>query len=465
MDPTASAQTLFLQSTQQLAAGDTRAAEASLRRALTLDPLLAEAHANLAWLLDAQQQSEAALQHYQRAVFLQPDNVQIRVNLAALLTELGAQEPAVAHCLHALALQADNPAAWTNLGALQALAGQDAEAETSLRQALQLDPNRAKAHFNLASLLLRKGRFAEGWEHLEWRPGVAARGAQIASAAWQGEPLQGRSILVGFDAGHGDLIQFCRYLPQLKAAGAGRVGLLCHPALARLMQTLAGLDAVLPFDQAWARDGWDCWTAAMSLPRLFGTRLETIPAPIPYLGVPPDARRQWAQTLAQRGLGPGLRVGLVWQGNPQFQNDARRSLATLELLAPLWQVAGLQFVSLQKGPGAQQARQCALPLLNLDEALHDFADTAAVLQQLDLLISVDTAVAHLAGALGTACWVLLPAYMTDWRWLEQRSDSPWYPQGMRLVRQQAGESWDAVLQRLLPELVAWAAWAGEKRQG
>jgi hypothetical protein len=202
-------------------------------------------------------------------------------------------------------------------------------------------------------------------------------------------------------------------------------------------------------------EGWDCWTPMLSLPLHCGTRLNSIPATLPYLQAMPERRARWQARLPTQGL----RVGLVWKGNPRFENDADRSLSGLELLAPLGAVAGVQFISLQKGEGEDQARHppAGLSLLHLGSEIEDFADTAAIVAGLDLVICVDTAVAHLAGALGRPCWVLLPHYKTDWRWLEGRSDSPWYPGLLRLFRQGPGEDWTAVVEEVRLALADWAA--------
>jgi hypothetical protein len=237
--------------------------------------------------------------------------------------------------------------------------------------------------------------------------------------------------------------------------GAASLTLLCHPGLKRLFATLAGVDEVLSLADAVPAAGWDFWTPPMSLPYFCRTRLHSIPAPIPYLAAEPQRLARWRTLLPASAL----RVGLVWRGNPRFENDADRSLPSLELLVPLAKVAGVSFVSLQKGPGEDEARcpPAGLELLALGDAIGDFADTAAIISQFDLLISVDTAVAHLAGALGTPCWLLLPDYRTDWRWLTGRSDSPWYPQTMRLFRQPAGAGWPPVVAAVAEALALWAA--------
>ncbi|HOE42336.1 MAG TPA: hypothetical protein PLB25_12005 [Rhodoferax sp.] len=448
--PDPGAATLFMQSSVVLQAGQLEAAEALLRDALQLAPHLAEAHANLAWLLERRGLPEDALQHYAMASELQPGNARIQVNFGAFLA--GRQFHNAAEVAYRLALLADPamPGAWCNLGALQAQTFRDQDAEQSLRTALQLDARHVAAHVNLAFLLLRLGRFHEGWQHLEWRDWYRAIETRLDCPRWQGQPLAGCPVLLVYEAGHGDMIQFCRYLPLVRSRGASRVDVLCHPALKVLLQSLDGVGEVIGLDQEASGRTWHYWVPLLSLPCHFGTRLDTIVANIPYLQAPADRFDHWRAELLRVCPGPVLRVGLVWQGNADFENDAHRSLPDLGILAPLWAVVGVQFFSLQKGPGQRDVlrHQASQPLLDLADGLQDFADTAAVIGQLDLVISVDTAVAHLAGALGKPCWVLLPAVMTDWRWLEQRTDSPWYPEVLRLFRQPRQVGWAPVIEQL-----------------
>lgn len=455
-DARAVAESLFTQAAQWLQRGDHAQAELLLSEALVLAPDLAEAHANLAWLLDRSGRVARAVDHYRQALHLQPDNAQVWVNYGAVLTEqrrLGEAQAAYQQALQADPLLVD---AWCNLGATQAQAHADVQAERSLNQALALNPEHASAHFNLACLLLRQGRWELGWQHLEWRTWYRAFEAELSCPRWRGESLAGRSLLVGYEAGHGDVIQFCRYVPLLAAAGAARVGIVCQPALQSLLRSLPGVDGVMPFDGPWPRQGWDCWVPLLSLPGLMGSRPDKLPAHLPY--VQPDAARvpYWEAQFSQICPRPTLRVGLVWQGNPDFENDAQRSLSSLAVLAPLWSVPGVSFVSLQKGTGESQADvpPPGQPLWALGGQLQDFADTAAALTQLDLVISVDTAVAHLAGALGKPCWLMLPAHLTDWRWLQRRDDSPWYPGVMRLFRQTRTDDWTDVVYALRQALIA-----------
>jgi ADP-heptose:LPS heptosyltransferase len=253
----------------------------------------------------------------------------------------------------------------------------------------------------------------------------------------------GRSLLVTYEAGHGDVIQFCRYVPLLKAQGAMHITLLCHPALTGLMRSLHGLDAVCSFDEPLTSQHFDYWMPLMSAPHYLGTRADTVPTELPYLHAEPSLCAQWGKHLPTGAP----RIGLVWKGNPQFENDADRSLAHLQTLAPLWTASGVDFVSLQKGEGEADVaeRQAQQPLTDLGRRMQDFADAAAIVAQLDLVITVDTAMAHLAGALGKPCWLLLPWYMTDWRWGAEGVQSIWYPNVMRLFRQGPDGDWQPVI--------------------
>ena len=251
------------------------------------------------------------------------------------------------------------------------------------------------------------------------------------------------------------MIQFCRYLPVLKAKGAAHVALICHPPLKPLFATLDSVDEIIGFDEPLPATHYDFWTAPLSLPYHCATRLGTIPATLPYLQADPERIARW-QPLLPPG---GLRVGLVWKGSRGFENDPDRSLPSLDVLAPLGEVPGVRFVSLQKGAGEDEAAQPPreLPLVDLGSRLADFADTAAVVAGLDLVISVDTAVAHLAGALAKPCWLLLPDYKADWRWLADRGDSPWYPGVMRLFRQARAGDWSSVVTQLRDSLASLSA--------
>ena len=450
-DMSSSAEALFFAGVRRLEEGDAAGAEACLRQAVALAPTLAEAHANLGLALEARGAWEEAAASYRLSIAHNPALAPTYVNLAGLLIQQRQLDEAEVACAQALRLRRDDPDTWCNLAVVYARMGLEEESEGCCHEALALDPQHAKTRFNLAYLLLRQGRLEEGWAHFESRDWYAALARHMDCPRWQGEALHGESVLIGYEAGHGDMLQFGRYVAALKARGAGNITLLCHPPLKRLLASLPGVDALLGFDEDLSAHRWDYWTPLLSLPYHCQTRLDNIPAQLPYLRAEPALRAEWAPRLPAAARG-GLRVGLVWKGNPKFENDAERSLPSLATLQPLAEVVGVSFISLQKGAGEDEST----PWLSsaLGPQIRDFADTAAIIDQLDLVISVDTAVAHLAGALGKPVWVLLPDYLTDWRWLTGRSDSPWYPGVLRLFRQPAGGGWTPVVQVLATALQA-----------
>ena len=324
------------------------------------------------------------------------------------------------------------------------------EALASYREALRLKPDYADAHFNRSLPLLVQGRFEEGWAEYEWRWRSEvflvqghARPA-LAKREWDGSPLQGRTILLHVEQGLGDTIQFARYASLLKQQGAGQVLLACPPELQRLMRRCRDIDQIVtetPFPD------FDVGVFLLSLPHLLGTTsIERIPADIPYIDCDPEWVESWEARLASlEGQRPALRVGIAWQGNPGHKTDRWRSVA-LEQFAPLAELPGVRLVSLQKGLGREQLDKLPGLAIDLGAELTDLADTAAVVSCLDLVITVDTALAHLAGAMGKPVWVILPV-VPDWRWLLQREDSPWYP-SMRLFRQAARGQWNEVFGRI-----------------
>lgn len=437
------AEELFFEGNRRMAEGDAAGAEICFREALHMAPEFAEACANLGLLLDKQGAADRAEFYYRRSIALDPDHAQTHLNLGALLAQRKRFTEAEAAYRQAVLVDPGAPAAWSNLGVLYACMKREEDAERCYRMAMALDEGYAKARFNLSYLLLRQGRFEEGWQCLEARDSHATLAAHLDCPRWQGEALCGKSLLIGYEAGHGDMIQFCRYATELKAQGASSITVTCHPALKTLFATLEGVDGIISLDEPIPTSGWNFWTPLLSIPFHCKTRGDSIPATIPYLHADPHKLARWASALPA----DGLRVGLAWKGNPNFENDADRSLPGLDVLAPLSTLAGVRFFSLQKGAGEDQARQppAGFPLIHLGDRITDFADTAAIVAQLDLVICVDTALAHLAGAIGKPCWVLLPDYKTDWRWLAGRTDSPWYPGTVRLFHQPEMGNWAAVI--------------------
>jgi Flp pilus assembly protein TadD len=441
---------LFAIGTRCLEVKDFPEAEEAFRQALRLAPDRPEAHINLGATLERSGASLEAETCYRRALSLNPSDLQAHLNLGALLVNQKRFGEAELVYEGATRLHPDSAALCSNRGVLQVCLHHEDEAERCFRQALALDATHPKARFNLSYLLLRQGRLDEGWQALEARAWNVELLSRIPAPRWQGESLTGTSLLIGCEGGYGDMIQFSRYVPVLKRQGATRIGIVCHPPLKRLFATLPGIDVVVAMGETIPSPDWDFWTLPQSLPLHCGTQLDTIPAPIPYLRATPEAVSEWRSRLPHRGL----RVGLAWQGNPQFENDSDRSLPRLDLLAPLTAVGCAPFISLQiTGDGsAASLPPNGLDLFDPNPWIRDFADTAALVTNLDLVISVDTAVAHLAGALGTPCWILLPHHKTDWRWFKERQDSPWYPGSMRLFRQPDTEDWGPVIEAVAAAL-------------
>jgi Flp pilus assembly protein TadD len=439
-------QQAYLEANHLMAAGDFAGAEDCYLQALALQPWHAASRANLGYLKEQQGAAAEAEFHYRQAIALVPDHPQLHQNLGALLLKEKRFAESEAAMRTALELAPDSATAWSQLGALLVCTHREPEGEACYRRALAIEPGHARAQFNLSYLLLRQARLEEGWRMLDARWQFDHFPLSFECAFWHGEPLAGKSIVVGLEAGHGDMIQFCRYAAMLKARGAARVDLVCHPALQRLFATLPAVDVVYALGETLS-GGWDYWTRPMRLPGLFGTQLATIPATMPYLQAEPAAVERWRGVLPQQGL----RVGLAWRGNANFENDADRSLSSLMALAPLAAAAStlatpVHFVSLQKGAGEAEALSppVGMSMHAIGQQLGDFAETAAVMANLDLVISVDTAVAHLAGAMGKPCWLLLPDYRCDWRWMKDRDDTPWYP-SMRLFRQSRDGGWTPVI--------------------
>jgi tetratricopeptide (TPR) repeat protein len=361
-------------------------------------------------------------------------------NLANVLHQLGRHDEAIILYRRALELKRDFVNAHVNLGNVLRDTRAMAAAEESYNTALALDPENADAHVGLGALRLRNGRLAEGWPELEWRfrgtwRFISFSERDLGRPRWTGEALGGRTLLLHAEQGFGDTIQFCRYIAGI--ARDGRVVLEVPKALVGVMSGLDGIDAIVTYGDALP--AFDLHCPLLSLPLVVGTTLATIPAAVPYLHAEVGAVAAWRRRLEPLG---GLRVGLVWGGNPRYPNDRWRS-ASLEHLAPLASVAGVTFVSLQKGPPAAQAGAppAGMMLHDWTDELEDFSDTAALVSALDLVISTDTSVPHLAGALGKPVW-LLSSYDACWRWLLNRDDSPWYPT-LRQFRQRRLGDWGA----------------------
>lgn len=424
------------------------AALSSYQRAIELNPTYAQAHNNLGNALSNLDRPVEALSCYERATQLNPQFTDAWTNRANLLRRLVRYEEALESSDQALRCDPGNAAAHGSRGAVLASLGRYEEALTCYRQATDLNPCLADAIWNKAIAHLSRGEFAEGWIHYEARWKVKSLGLLQRvgpQPPWRGGELRGCTILLHAEQGYGDTIQFSRYAPLVAAMG-GRVVLGVPSALRALMSSLQGVDRVVsqgelpPFDE-------HC--PLLSLPLAFHTDLASIPAPASYLRADEEARTRWRTRL---GKPDKARIGLVWSGQVTHSNDLNRSIA-LEQLLPLTRCP-VEWVSLQKDIRASDQSVLARTprIQRFGEDLTDFADTAALISELDLVITVDTSVAHLAGALGKPVWILLP-YVADWRWMQDREDSPWYPSA-RLFRQASPKDWESVIERVQAELRA-----------
>lgn len=380
-----------------------------------------------------------------QAVAADPGNADAWTNLGGVLDRLGRGEEALAAFRTAATLAPATAHALPNLAMGLESAGLVEDALTLHRQAVAANPDSGIAHFNMGVALLRRGQYQEGWREYEWRwrGGVANLRPRFTEPQWDGGDLSGRTLLVHAEQGFGDTLQFVRFLGRAAACG-GRVILEVQPALHALLADVAGADLVVAAGQDLPP--FDVHLPLMSLPGVLDVPPEEYGAGVPYLRASAAALDKWRPRLA----GNGRKVGLAWSGNPKHKRDRQRSVPAAVLLERL-EGAPVQLFSLQKDVrDADMAALAAHAITPLGADLADFVDTAAVVAQLDLVITVDTAVAHLAGALGRPTWVLLP-FTPDWRWLRGREDSLWYP-GMRLFRQSVAGGWDEVVDRVAREL-------------
>lgn len=423
-------------------------AVACFRRALELNPDFAEAHYNLANVLHVHEQRnlDEVVASYRRALELKPDIAEAHNNLGEAYRALGKLPEAVGCYRRALELRLDYADALNNLGLACCEQGRFDEAAARYRQALELKPDFAEAHKNLGLLWLLTGNLEQGWPEYEWRLKCKKPSLHpFQQPLWDGGPLNGRTILLLAEQGLGDTLQFIRYAPLVKERG-GRVLVACPAALTRILARSPGIDQLVTPD---ALPPFDVYAPVLSLPHIFGTVQGTIPANVPCLFADPSLTQHWREELNGQ---PGFKIGIAWQGNPQYSKDCQRSFP-LTQFAPLSHLAGVRLFSLQKGPGTEQlsaiAGQMAVTDLGtqLDEAAGPFMDTAAVMQNLDLVITSDTSIAHLAGGLGVPVWVALQR-VPDWRWMLDRGDSPWYP-SMRLFRQTEHGDWAEVFERIV----------------
>jgi tetratricopeptide (TPR) repeat protein len=417
-------------------------AEDCCREAIRLRPNFPEPHSNLGNILRGMGRPKEAEAHCREALRLRPVHLSAQINLGATLRDQGRFRDAEACYREILARHPQHAETLNNLGSLLYDQGRPEEAELQFQAALKIKPGYVGAQVNLALTLLVMGRYEEGWRHYEWRwerrKHEQHRG--FAQPLWDGGDIGNQTLLIHAEQGFGDTLQFVRYAPLLARRGA-RVVIEAQAPLVPLLRGLQGVAEVVPMGAELS--AFDLQCPLLSLPLACGTTLATIPAEVPYLVPPAERVRIWRQRLGRRRVGC-RRIGVAWAGNAEYANDRNRSMP-LGRLEPLLARTDceLHVVQTPIRPTDRAALDLRPMVTDHSTELADFADTAALLSLMDLVISVDTAVAHLAGALARPTWLLLPL-SAEWRWLTQRNDSPWYPT-LRLFRQPAPGDWDGVL--------------------
>lgn len=429
------------------------------REAIRLRPNYGRAHSNLGNAYREQGKLEEAVASCERALQFDPDSAEAQNTLGAALFHQGKVDDAIARFQPAVQLKPGYANAYHNLGAAIMEQGKAEEALDNFRQAVQHQPDYATAHMALGMVYLTLGKFEKGWAEYEWRWKTRDFvDRNFVQPCWDGGRLDGKTILLHAEQGLGDTLQFVRYASLVKQRG-GKVVVECQPALMRILARMPGIDQLVAAGASLP--AFDVHAPLLSLP--FITQVwpgpESSQAPagaVPYIFADPDLEDKWRKELSKI---TGFKVGINWQGNPDHKKDRYRSFPLLQL-APLARTAGVRLISLQKGHGLDQLKQVGAELgvmdlgSRLDEAAGPFMDTAAIMKNVDLVVTSDTATAHLAGALGVPVWVALP-FAADWRWQTGREDSPWYPT-MRLFQQTRPGDWDGVFAAMAETLGALA---------
>jgi Flp pilus assembly protein TadD len=417
-----------------------------------------EVFSNLTLILLSQRLEEDVLKVCDLGLMACREHFALLGNRAVALRHLGRQQEALACCRRQQELQPNDARVWSNMGCILREVDRLPEAEEALREACRLDPHDAGAHYNLAQVLLLTGKYLEGFREYEWRwqtPGLKDHRRTFGQPLWDGAPLSGKRILLTAEQGAGDVIQFARYVPLVAQLG-GRIVMEAPPSLVRLLTFLSDRHDVIPIGSPPGAFETHC--PLMSLPLKFGTELDSIPAPAQF-AIPAEMKANWARRTSYEKP----KVALVWAGNPTQQDDRTRSLSFRSLL-PLTTLNDIEFFSLQVGAAAKELKTAGLAerIHDLSPFLTDYAETASAVACMDLVISVDTSVAHLAGTLGKPVWTLV-SFVADWRYLKERNDSPWYP-SMRLFRQKALGDWETIIQEIVVTLPTWLASRSFERQ-
>ncbi len=434
-------------------------AERAFRRAVAVAPERADSHYQLGFFLYQRNRWKEAEAAFRRSLDLAPASADAHNMAGNALLKLGRLDESLAHLREAVRRAPGSALFHSNLGLCHRSRAEYREALAAFDRAIELAPEYAEARFGRAMLRLLLGDFERGWAELDWRlkvpghPGIT----ELAVPAWDGGELQGKTVFVHAEQGYGDTIQFVRFLPLVKAKGAKEVIFCCDEVLRGLFEGAEGYDRFVT--RRSPPPGVDCHVALLSLPGRLGTRADTIPARIPYLRPDPGLVAKWRARLD--GL-PGRRIGLAWAGRPSYPSDHVRSMPVSFYRPLLAQYPGDCFISLHVGAPAEQAR--ALPascrLHDFSKEIGDFANTAALIANLDLVITVDTVFAHLAGALGRPVWTLLN-FDPEWRWMLGRDSTPWYPT-MTLLRQGRPGNWEAVIHEAVGRLALRGDVAGSR---
>jgi Tfp pilus assembly protein PilF len=424
------------------------------RKVLAVKPDFAEVYNNMGVALQQQGKLDAAAECYQQALLINPAYPDAHQNLGLVCKDQGKLEIAIDYFYQALRLRPNYADTYCNLGiTFKALGNLDAAIE-SYQKALSIDPNLTEAHFNLGFSLLCSGQFTQGWQQHEIRHNLQLRKQNsislpnVSFPQWQGESIAGKSLLIWHEQGLGDEIQFCRYVSVLKNQGVMHITWVCKKPLQSLFLSLKEVDAVVTEKEAGLIRAHDYWTLALSIPFHCKTTLETIPASVPYLYGKPKLIKKIAANLGQM---THFKVGICWKGNTAHKNDKNRSPG-IERFKPLFKLAGVKFFTLQPGTRSEFIAATGTAGVDIGHEIDatNFEEATALIMNLDLVISCDTSIAHLVGALGKPVWLVLP-FDPDWRWLLQREDSPWYPSA-RLFRQTQRDDWDSVFVRVEHQL-------------
>jgi len=431
--------------------GRPRVAIEKCKKAVQLKPDFAQAYNNLGLALQIEGEVAEAIENFTQAIKIEPKYAQAYSNLGTALKTEGRFDEAAQNHKRAIQIAPNFAEAYNNLGWVLNAQGKDDEAIENYREALRLKPDYAAAHWNLSFVLLRSGRLIEGWNEFEWRTDPSLQYVTYPGCTpdkcWDGSSFVGKRLLVRCEQGFGDNIHFVRYLPMVKARG-GTVIYESRKPLLKLLCSVDGIDELIEATDDGKSDAkFDYYIPLLSLAKIFGTTLETIPAHVPYIHADPTKARYWRDRME----GPDFKVGIVWSGSTGFEMNEVRA-CRLEHFTRLAEIEGVTLYSLQKGTPAEQIGQMGdkISVVNIADEFEDFADTAAMIENLDLVISADTAVVHLAGAMNKPIWTVL-CYKSAWQWMLNRDDSPWYPT-MKLFRQKKWGDWHGVFSDVTEQL-------------